>query len=186
MRIQGGKHSAGLFKSMALHEGSIMKNILLALAIAYATGPAFATEVMVASKAGAAVYTYSTPTDATEVAATIRKVVKEDVNNKKVRQIYVISGTHGAADGSIGCKDFTFKKEDKALADVTRTNVNVRDYNAMSGASWKELSDRSGSAVIVLAWCYSNQWLSNTSADGNTAVAGQIGYGGNKTKIAMK
>lgn len=120
------------------------------------------------------------------MAATIRKVVKEDVANKKVGQIYVVSGTHGASDGSIGCKEVAFKNEDKDTADITRMNLNVSDYRVMSGATWKRLSDRDGAAVIVLAWCFSNQWLSNTSADGNTAVASDVGYGTNKAKIAMK
>ncbi|MDC0710182.1 hypothetical protein POL68_17020 [Stigmatella sp. ncwal1] len=128
------------------------------------------------TKAGATIYSYDAPTDQNEVFATLRKIVADDANARRTRQVFVISGTHGASDGTVtaASADVRFKEEDLDSARITRTNINIRDYHQTAPNRWKELSDKGQNAVLVLAWCYSTKWLTNATANGN-----------NNTKIVM-
>ena len=121
------------------------------------------------TKAGATIVSYDATTNKDEVFQTLRGLVAEDARTGRTRQIFVITGTHGAADGTVtnGDADVSFKQEDLDSARITRTNINIRDYHQTAPNRWKELSDKGSNAVLVLAWCFSNQWLSNTTANGN-------------------
>jgi hypothetical protein len=129
------------------------------------------------TNAGAAIYSYDSPTDKTQVFQTLRRLVAEDAQARRTRQIFVISGTHGAADGTVtpDCADVSFKVEDLDSASITRTNINIRDYHQTAPNRWQELSNKGQNAVLVLAWCFSTQWLSNNTANGN-----------NNSKIVMR
>jgi hypothetical protein len=120
------------------------------------------------TRAGSDVYSYDTETEKDQVFATIRKIVREDVENGKTRQVYVISGTHGALDGTVNNAgaDIGFKEEDLRAASITRSNINIRNYHELSPNRWQELSDKKN-AALVLAWCYSYQWTTNDTPDGN-------------------
>ena len=131
--------------------------------------PAFAGEKLSMTKAGAEVISFDAPTDQNEVFNVLRKLVKQDADNKSTRIINVISGTHGAANGTVtgACKEIQFKKEDLDSAKITSKNINIRDYHMTAPNRWKELSGQGKNVVHVLAWCYSFQWTTKNSADGN-------------------
>lgn len=133
------------------------------------SGSVFAAEKTTVDKAGAQIVSYDNKTNAKEVFDTIQRLVSEDAKNKSTRVIYIVSGTHGTASGTVdaSCKEIAFKDEDLKSAGITRTNINVRDYTLTSSNKWAELNGKGKNNVIVLGFCYSLQWLSNTSADGN-------------------
>ncbi|MBF0544676.1 MAG: hypothetical protein HQM08_09590 [Candidatus Riflebacteria bacterium] len=148
-----------------------MKNFVTVLSIIALTGfffvgsPSFAAEKEGTTLKGATIYSYDTTTDAKEVAATILKVIK----NKGRVKIIVITGTHGASNGTVdkSFAEVNFKMEDFGTANVSSNLITIRDYHQTAPNRWKEISDSGNKVVIVLAWCYSNQWLSNKTAQGN-------------------
>ena len=125
-------------------------------------------ERQASTKAGSLICAYDALTNKDEVLVTLRRLVKEDADGRHVRQIYIISSTHGNSDGSVDPEDaeVEFKAEDLQSAGITRTNVNVRDYHQTGKNRWAELRQKTD-AVLVLAWCYSLQWLGNPTDSGN-------------------
>ena len=95
--------------------------------------------------------------------------MSEDAASGKKRIVYVVSGTHGSANGTVSwtSADIKFRDEDLDSARITRTNINIRDYHQTATTRWKELSDKGENVVIVLAWCFSHQWTTNATAEGN-------------------
>lgn len=140
------------------------------LAFMVCADPAFAVEKSSRTKAGAEVISFDNVTNDKEVFDVLRKVVKNDALNKTPRIINVISGTHGAPNGTVTgtCKEINFKIQDLNSANITSKNINIRDYHDMAANRWKALSDQGKNVVHVLAWCYSNQWTTNKSTDGNS------------------
>jgi hypothetical protein len=43
----------------------------------------------------------------------------------------------------------------------------VRNYHLLTPHRWKELSQKEEDAVMLLAWCFSYQWLHNNTQSGN-------------------
>jgi hypothetical protein len=144
----------------------IVSILSIFIGIIFASSLAFAAEVEGKTKKGATIYSYNTPTNATEVSNTIRKII---VAKGRSVKIIVISSTHGARDGSVdkSYAEVKFKKEDLATANITSNLVAIRNYHETAPNRWQDISDSPSTVVIVLAWCYSNQWLSNTTANGN-------------------
>ena len=126
---------------------------------------------VVASKTakGATLVTFNSPTSKSEVNEVIHDLVKDDAESGVTRQIYIISGTHGDSSGAVvpGYKEPDFKAEDIDSSNKTRSNINTRDYHQTAKNRWAELDGKGDKAVIILAWCYSNQWLTNTTPNGN-------------------
>ncbi len=146
-----------------------MKRLMISLAVVLAATPTMAGEKIGATKAGATLYSYDAPTGKVEVFNTLRKIVAEDAASGNKRIVYVITGTHGNSDGTVtkANADVTFKNEDLDSARIARTNINIRDYHETAPNRWKELSDKGKNVVIVLAWCWSYQWTSNSTPGGN-------------------
>ncbi|MGK3965420.1 hypothetical protein WMF38_14740 [Sorangium sp. So ce118] len=119
--------------------------------------------------AGATTISYDAPTAGDEVFGTLRRLVGEDAEAGRTRVIYVISGTHGDVDGTVTPEmaDVSFKHEDLGSAGITRSNINIRNYHETAPNRWIDLGGKGENAVLVLAWCYSYQWLSNVSGQGN-------------------
>ena len=119
------------------------------------------------SPVGSDVYCYDQPTDADEVNATLHEIVKA---YGMTRNIWVISGTHGCANGTVhaGCVEPDFRKEDLDTASVTSKQIHIKDYHLLSPNTWTELRQKSGATnVLVLAFCYSKQWFENHGNSGN-------------------
>jgi hypothetical protein len=113
------------------------------------------------------VFCYNAVTTAKEVNTTLHDIVKKLGPTKN---IWVISGTHGTAAGTVdaGCAQKDFKDQDRDSANVTSRLIHVKDYHLLAPNVWKELSGKPGETnVMVLAWCFSYQWFSNTSDNGN-------------------
>ncbi len=146
-----------------------MKRLMAGLTILLSATAIFAAEKAGTTKAKATIYSYDAVTNQAEVFETLRKVVTEDAKSGKKRIIYVITGTHGAAAGTVTAAnaDIKFRDEDLDSARITRTNINIRDYHQTAPNRWKELSDKGENVVLVLAWCFSHQWTTNATADGN-------------------
>lgn len=121
------------------------------------------------TKAGAAIYSHDSSTDEKQVFDTLRRLVSEDASKGDMHVIYVISGTHGASNGTVtaAMADVKFKEADLDSAGITRININIRDYHKMAPNRWTELSNKGPKVVLLLAWCYSYQWLSNSTPNGN-------------------
>lgn len=126
-------------------------------------------EVVSYTKAGAQVISFNAPTDQNEVFQVMRDLVSQDAKSSNKRIIYVITGTHGKSDGTVDqtMRDVSFKEEDLDSARITRNNINIRDYHETAPLRWKELSEKGKNVVHILAWCYSNQWTTNTTPNGN-------------------
>ncbi|WP_341900111.1 hypothetical protein [Fluviicola taffensis] len=81
----------------------------------------------------------------------IRKNLGKDMNNVL---IYVLSGTHGDTNGNlVGEKTFFLEDKSKEIQTVKAVNVN----QDTPPNTWKKYFD-SKKAIIILAWCYSNNW----------------------------
>jgi hypothetical protein len=116
---------------------------------------------------GAETHSFNAVTDKTEVNAVLKAVIKA---NLRTKDVYVITGTHGAADGTVHpeFKELDFREDDLESANRTSSKIHVLKYQTMSPATWKQIHDRAaGSTAVVLAWCFSNQWLANHTANGN-------------------
>jgi hypothetical protein len=113
------------------------------------------------------VYCYNEVTDADEVNATLHALVKQLATTKN---IWVVSGTHGTAAGTVSAADAEadFKKEDLDSASVTSRNIKIKNYPLLSTNTWKELREKKGETnTIVLAFCFSSQWFNNSGPGGN-------------------
>ena len=113
------------------------------------------------------VYCYDTPTDATEVNQTLHDIVAQ---YKMTANVWVISGTHGTSAGTVDptCKELDFKKEDVSSANITCKNIKILDYHLLAPNRWAELKGKAGKTnIIVLAFCYSQQWFNNVAPLGN-------------------
>ena len=113
------------------------------------------------------VYCYDTVTNATEVNKTLHDIVKQ---YKLACNVWVISGTHGTSAGTVDptCAEKDFKKEDVDSANVTSKNIKILDYHLLSANRWAEIAGKAGATnVIVLAFCYSQQWFNNVAPQGN-------------------
>ncbi|HND09799.1 MAG TPA: hypothetical protein PKO07_15165 [Pseudomonadota bacterium] len=113
------------------------------------------------------VYCYNTPTDADEVNATLHDLVR---TNKMSKNIWVISGTHGMANGTVdaACRETDFKSEDLDSANGTSKQIHIKDYHLLSSNTWKTLREKAGATnILVLAFCYSEQWFWNSGVGGN-------------------
>ena len=121
------------------------------------------------TKAGAQVISFNAPANQIDVFNVLRDLVSQDAKSSNKRIIYVITGTHGNFDGTVDqtIRDVSFKDEDLDSARITRNSINIRDYHETAPLRWKELSDKGKNVVHILAWCYSNQWTTNTTANGN-------------------
>ena len=113
------------------------------------------------------VYCYDKPTNAAEVNTTLHEIVSK---YRETRSIYVISGTHGCADGTVvpNCKEPDFKYEDLNSANKTSRLIHIRDYHQTAPNRWAELRQHPGqTGVLVLAFCFSSQWFNNKAPGGN-------------------
>ncbi len=113
------------------------------------------------------VYCYDAVTNKSEVNNTLHDIVKQ---LGPAKNIWVISGTHGMAAGTVdaSCAEKDFRDQDRDSANVTNRLIHIKDYHLLAPNVWKELRDKPGEAnVLVLAWCFSYQWFSNTSDNGN-------------------
>jgi hypothetical protein len=113
------------------------------------------------------VYCYDAPTNAVEVNATLHDIVRQFGMKKNV---WVISGTHGRADGTVSPDDreVDFKAEDLDAANKTSKQIHIWDYHLLAPNRWAELRNKPGGTnVIVLAFCYSQQWFLNPGPGGN-------------------
>ena len=83
------------------------------------------------------VYCYDKPTNAAEVNTTLHEIVSK---YRETRSIYVISGTHGCADGTVvpNCKEPDFKYEDLNSANKTSRLIHIRDYHQTAPNRWAE------------------------------------------------
>lgn len=155
-------------KLMPIFNALLMRALILGLVCALIPrpNPAFASPKSSMTKAGAEVISFDNETDQKEVFDQLRELIKKNGTSKIIN---VISGTHGNPNGTVtgSCKEINFKKEDLDSAKITSKNINIRDYHQTAPNRWKELSDQGKNVVHVLAWCYSYQWTTNKSADGN-------------------
>lgn len=113
------------------------------------------------------VYCYDSETDANEVNETLHQIVKKYGMTKN---IWVVSGTHGMNTGevTVDCKAVDFKYEDLDSARVTSKNIHIKNYHQLCDNTWRELREKPGATnILVLAFCYSQQWFNNSSAQGN-------------------
>ena len=114
------------------------------------------------------VYCYDNVTDADEVNQTLHAIVKQ---YKQTCNVWVISGTHGTSAGTVDpmCKETDFKREDVSSANVTSKSIKILDYHLMAPNRWAEVAGKPGATnVIVLAFCYSQQWFNNLAPLGNS------------------
>ncbi len=114
------------------------------------------------------VYCYNEVTNADEVNKTLHAIVKEFGPAKNV---WVISGTHGTTAGTVdpGCVQKDFKDEDRDSGSKTSRLIHVKEYHLLAPNVWKELREKPfATNVLVLAWCFSHQWFSNPSENGNS------------------
>lgn len=119
------------------------------------------------SPAKSDVYCYNDPTDAAEVNTTLHDLIRQ---HKTSRNIWVISGTHGAANGTVtsAFAEPDFKKEDLDTANTTSKQIHIKDYHLLSTNTWKALREKPGGTnILVLAFCYSQQWFLNNAPNGN-------------------
>jgi hypothetical protein len=110
------------------------------------------------SGTGAEVHCFDMPTDQSEVSGVLHDLVRFHGSS---RNIWVISGTHGKADGTVdaSCAHADFKYEDRETASVTSRLIHSLDYHQLSGRRWSDLQTKGDKNIIVLAWCYSYQWF---------------------------
>ncbi len=124
-------------------------------------------QLIARAPAKADVYCYDDETDADEVNQTLHDIVKQ---YKLKMNVWVISGTHGTDVGTVDptCKEIDFKREDMSTANVTSKNIKILDYHLMGGNRWAEISGKAGATnIIVLAFCFSQQWFNNVAPLGN-------------------
>lgn len=114
----------------------------------------------------ASVRCYDSQTTASEVNTTLHALVRD---HRMEINIWVISGTHGQKNGTVTADDRLkdFKEEDLNTANKTSKQIHIKDYHLLSPNTWKELDGKPSKTVLVLAWCYSHQWLGNGNHDGN-------------------
>lgn len=113
------------------------------------------------------VYCYDTTTDMPEVMATLRSIVLQ--HGQKVN-IYVISGTHGAADGTVQAAfaEIRFKEEDRSTANRISSRISIFDYHLLAPKRWEEMRSKPATtSKFILAFCYSQQWFKNLKPNGN-------------------
>jgi NAD-dependent SIR2 family protein deacetylase len=113
------------------------------------------------------VYCYDDVTDADEVNRTLHDIVRQ---YKQTCNVWIVSGTHGTAAGTVDplCKETDFKKQDVSSANVTSKNIKILDYHLLSPNRWADVAGKAGATnVIVLAFCYSQQWFNNLAPLGN-------------------
>jgi len=124
-------------------------------------------QIIARAPAKADVYCYDNVTDANEVNQTLHDIVRQ---YKLKCNVWVVSGTHGTSAGTVDptCKEIDFKKEDVSSANVTSKNIKILDYHMLSSNRWAEVADKTGATnVIVLAFCYSQQWFNSVAPQGN-------------------
>lgn len=124
-------------------------------------------EVMINRGNLGTVYAYDAATNAAEVNDTLHNLVRQ---HKMDANIWVISGTHGAADGTVtaGDREPDFKAQDLDSANVTSKQIKIKDYPLLAPNVWAELRQKPAPTnVLVLAWCFSKQWYENGGAGGN-------------------
>jgi hypothetical protein len=124
-------------------------------------------QVIIGRKSLGTVYAYDVAAGATEVNNTLRALVKEF---KTSVNIWVISGTHGTAKGTVSIenREPDFKAEDLDTANRTSRQIHIKDYHLLAPNTWAELSNKpSPTNVLVLGWCFSKQWFENHGAGGN-------------------
>jgi hypothetical protein len=103
-------------------------------------------------------YVTDQPTDANEVQKLASAVLKSMIADNQKKRIYVLSGTHGDAKGNLVPEKHFWWKEDKNLEHQLLLAVNVWNFTQpgkISKNSWNKYLG--GNAVVILAWCYSQQ-----------------------------
>jgi hypothetical protein len=123
--------------------------------------------VVIDRNPASSIYCYNAVTGADEVNGTLHHLVRELGMNAN---IWVVSGTHGRKDGTVTDKDHApdFRKEDLDAANKTSKQIKVWDYHLLAPNRWAELRRKpAGTNVIVLAFCYSQQWFNNPGPGGN-------------------
>jgi hypothetical protein len=124
-------------------------------------------EIIGKTTKGAILHCYNTPTNLDEVKASLRAIT---LQFKQTKIISVVTGTHGDASGCVlpSYKEGNFKTEDLATASTTNSKITLLQYQLLSGNSWKKLRDRNAAThVVVLAFCFSEQWFLNHGPNGN-------------------
>lgn len=112
-------------------------------------------------------YCYDSTTNGHEVNRTLHDIVRQFGMTKN---IWVISGTHGRSDGTVALAGHVpdFRAEDLDTANQTSKQIKVWDYHLIAPNRWAELRDKPAATnVIVLAFCYSQQWFLNPGPGGN-------------------
>ena len=124
-------------------------------------------QIIARAPARSDVYCYDNTTIASEVNKTLHDIVAQ---YKMTANVWVISGTHGTSAGTVDptCREIDFKKEDVSAANLTSKNIKILDYHLMAPNRWAELKAKPGGTnIIVLAFCYSQQWFHNVAPLGN-------------------
>lgn len=104
---------------------------------------------------GCEVHCFNTTTNQVEVSYVLHDLV---YRYRETKQIWVVSGTHGMADGTVdaSCHHPDFKYEDRDISRVTSRLINAVDFHHLSERRWDLMQHKN---VLVLAWCYSEQWF---------------------------
>lgn len=117
-------------------------------------------------------YTTTTPTDATKVKQLCKDLRESFQADKKARLVWILTGTHGDTAGNLVRERKFFWDEDKALESQIFKSVDVFNFSKADGTISKNSWDKytGANAVIVLAWCYSEQsrkgWMKTAGLKG--------------------
>jgi hypothetical protein len=118
---------------------------------------------------GATIYSFLQPTHKDMVFDLLRQIARDHGRSVSV---HVISGTHGGLDGTVDPHraDVKFKQEDLDSARITSNLISIYDYHRLSVNRWREISNRGGKAIIILAWCHSHDWLWSSKGNNGKIV----------------